>query len=155
MLQDTIAKELHEAMAAKNELRLSVFRLLSAAIHNREISERTKRRAGVALSDEEILQVVRGEMKKRNDAVEAYAAGGRHEAAAREREEAAVLALLLPPELSDAELAVFVEEGMRALGASSEAPSFGKLMGWLKGRVLGRASGERVLAAARKRLADA
>ncbi|OHA09575.1 MAG: hypothetical protein A3A44_03160 [Candidatus Sungbacteria bacterium RIFCSPLOWO2_01_FULL_60_25] len=152
MLKDVIAKELKNAMVARDELRLSAFRMLTAAIQNREIAERTKRGAGAALGDEDIVQVIRGEVKKRNDAVEAYTAGGRVEAARRERDEAAVLAPLLPPELSDEELAALAEEGVRTLGASSEA-EFGKLMGWLKGRIRGRASGERIAAAAKERLA--
>lgn len=139
-------------MVAQNELRRSVFRMLTAAIHNREISERATRGPGATLTEEDIVQVIRAEMKKRNDAVRAYAAGGRHEAAARERDEAAILASLLPPELSDGELAALVEEGVVALGISSDQ-EFGKLMGWLKGRIRGQASGERVVAAAKKRLA--
>lgn len=152
MLQETIARELKAAMVAQDELRRSVFRMLTAAIHNREISERTKRGPDAALAEEDVIQVIRAEVKKRNDAAEAYAAGGRAEAAGRERDEAAILAFLLPPELSDAELAALVEQGVAALGISS-ASGFGKLMHWLRGRIRGRASGERVAAAAKERLA--
>ena len=154
MLKETIAKELRDAMVAKNELRLSVFRMLAAAIQNREISERTKRGSDAVLGEEDITEVIRGEMKKRHDAAAAYTAGGRALAASRERDEAVVLVALLPPELSDEELAALADEGARALGISSAA-EFGKLMGWLKGRVRGQASGERVLTAAKKRLAGA
>lgn len=154
MLQETIANGLKAAMIAKDELRLSVFRMLSAALQNRTIQERTKRGSDAVLNDEDVVQVIRGELKKRNDAAEAFATGGRAEAAARERDEAAILTTFLPQELSDAELDDLVQEGIRELGIASES-DFGKLMGWLKGRVKGRAGGERVSIAARKGLANA
>lgn len=154
MLQETIAKELKAAMIAKDELRLSVFRMLLATLQNRTIQERAKRGADAVLGDEDVVQAIRGELKKRNDAAEAFTSGGRAEAAARERDEAAILATLLPAELSDETLDALVREGIRELGIASES-DFGKLMGWLKGRVKGQASGERVSAAARKGIANA
>lgn len=153
MSKDVIEAELKAAMRGGDALRLSVFRMLSAALHNREIEKRT--RSGEArdapLTDEEVMQVVRAEMKKRRDAIEAYERGSRPEAAAKERAEADILSSLLPRELGDEELAAIAAEGKAALGAAAQ--DFGKLVGWVMQRVHGRASGERVSAIVRRTLA--
>lgn len=154
MLKEKIAEELKEALRTGAELRLSVFRMLSAAVHNREIEKRT--RSGVAsdatLTEEEIVQVIRSEVKKRRDAIEAYTKGGRPAAAEREAEEAAILGTLLPQELSDEELTALVAEGIATLHPTS-ARDFGTVMGWVMGRAKGRASGNRVAALIKERLA--
>ena len=119
--------------------------MLSAAIHNREIEKRTAggKAESVPLTDDEVLLVIRSELKKRRDAALAYDTGNRPDAASRERAEAEMLSALLPAELSDAELGALVAEGIKATGAST-ARDFGKLMGWVMGRAQGRTSGERV-----------
>ena len=98
MLQERIESALRQALRERRELNLSVFRMLSAAIHNKEIEERTRRGEGraVSLTDEEVIGVIRAEVKKRHDAAEAYARGGRPDAAERERSEAAILEAFLP-----------------------------------------------------------
>lgn len=154
MRRDVIEAELKAAMRGGDALRLSVFRMLSAAIHNREIEKRT--RSGEAkdtpLTDEEVAQVVRAELKKRRDAFDAYERGGRPAAAAQERAEAEMLSSLLPQELSDEEIAAIAAEGKAALGVAT-LQDFGKLMGWVMQRANGRASGERVSAIVKRALA--
>lgn len=156
MLKEQIESALKDALKAGDELKLSVLRMLSAAIHNREIEKRTRsgRAAEGVLDEEETSEVIRREMKKRGDAVEAYERASRREAAARERAEAEVLAQFLPPELSDGELEALIAEGQAALGVTS-MHEFGKLMAWVMGRVRGRAGGERVSSLIRHRLAAA
>lgn len=152
MLQERIASELKSALRGRDELRLSVFRMLSSAIHNREIERRARSGGGeTPLTEEEVMQVIRAESKKRGEAAQAYQRGERTEAAARERTEAVILDSLLPPELSDGELGRMVAEGKAALGAATEK-DFGKLMGWVMARVEGQASGERVSAVVRREL---
>ena len=153
MLKEDIEFQLTQALKNGDRLRLSVFRMLSAALHNREIEQRTKSGSAVAvtLSDEETVQVIRSELKKRRDAIEAYRQGGRSAQAAAEEAEAGILAPLLPQELSDEALAAIIAEGAHALGTVSER-EFGKLMGWVMGQVRGRASGDRVAALIRRRL---
>lgn len=145
MLKDRIEQERTQALKSRDELRLSVLRLLAAALHNAEIEKRTKSGAGVAvsLSEEEALGVVRSELKKRRDASEAFRRGGRTASALKERAEAEVLSAFLPAELSDEEVSAIVREGRSTLGIISER-DFGKLMMWVMQRVGGRASGERI-----------
>ena len=74
-MKETIAKELIAAMKAKDELRLSVFRMLSAALTNKTIERHGA--SGEELSEEDAMKVVQSEMKKRRDAEKAYRDAGR------------------------------------------------------------------------------
>ncbi len=145
MLKERIESELKQAMKRGDALKLSVLRMLSSAVHNREIEKRTRSGSGAPaeLAEDEIIQVIRSELKKRGDAQAAYAAAGRPERAEREGAEAKLLEPFLPPERSDAELAEVIGEGFQTLGVTS-AKDFGTLMGWVMARVKGQASGERV-----------
>ena len=154
MLKEHIDAALKQAMKDGDALRRSVFRMLSAAIHNREIEKRSSsgEAKDMVLGDGEIIPVIRSELKKRRDAAEAYDRAGRTEASAGERAEGEILAALLPAELSDKEIARLAADGKAALGASSPQ-DFGKLMGWVMQRIGGRASGERVSAVIKRELA--
>ena len=145
MLKVKIEAELKNSLRKREELKLSVLRMLSSAIHNREIEKRSRvaEVSAAQLSEEEIIQVIRSELKKRIDAVDAYHHGGRQDAAKREQAEAEFLSSFLPPELSDEELEAIIAEGHTKVGALTPK-DFGKLMGWVMGRAKGRASGERV-----------
>jgi hypothetical protein len=156
MLKQQVEAELKNAMKNREALRLSVFRMLSTAIHNREIEKRTRVGTGkeTPLEDEEILQVIRSEVKKRKDAADAYAEGKRPELAEKEKAEANILLAFLPAELLDEEIERVVAEGIAALGVASEK-EFGKLIGWVKQRVGARASGERVAAIVKRKLSAA
>jgi len=87
---DKIQNDIKDAMRAKDELRLSVLRMLSSAIHNREIEKKTKS-GEPELSDEEILAVIRSEVKKRRDAVDGFTKGGRMDMAEKEQAESKIL----------------------------------------------------------------
>ncbi len=153
MLKERIESELKQAMRSQDTLKLSVLRMLSAAVHNREIEKRSRTSAPslVELTEDETIAVIRSELKKRRDAVEAYAGAGRHDAAGQEANEAKLLEAFLPQELSDAELGEIIEHGRADLGVTS-AKDFGKLMGWVMARVANRASGDRVRALIQERL---
>lgn len=154
MLHERIESEMKQALRLQDDFKLSVLRLLSTAIHNKEIEKRTRlgEAKDVALVEDEVVTVVRSELKKRKDAAAAYTKGGRADAAGREQAEADFLLSFLPPELSDAELSGIIDDGVQALGVPSEK-EFGKLIGWVMARVKGRVSGDRVGEAIRKRLA--
>lgn len=145
MLKPQIQAELKTALKSGDQLRLSVFRMLASAVHNKEIDKRGRsdQASEPELTQEEMFAVVRSEAKKRQDAIEGYEAGHRPEQALKERRELKILESLLPEEMSDQEIIVLIAEGKTAVGAS-EAKDFGKLMGWIMGRIKGRASGERV-----------
>lgn len=147
-MKEKIQNDIKDAMRAKDELRLSVLRMLSAAIHNREIEKKSK--SGAAeLTDEEIVAVIRFEVKKRRDAVEGFTKGGRQDSADKEAQESKILESYLPQELSDEEIEKIVKEVIVSLGDAT-MNEFGKVMGAVMKKTGGRASGDRVSGAVKK-----
>ncbi|MFN3286431.1 MAG: GatB/YqeY domain-containing protein [bacterium] len=136
-LADRLAEDLRQALKNRDEVRVSTLRLARAAIHNAEIER------GRPLSDAEVQEVLRREVKRRREAIEAYRRGGREEAARREELEMAVLMGYLPQPLSDEELRALVHRGVQETGASSSRDA-GRVVGWVMARAQGRADGRRV-----------
>ena len=97
------------------------------------------------------VAVLQRERKKRVEAAEAFAAGGRADQATAEREEAALIETYLPEQVSDEELAAIVTEAVAASGASS-VKEMGKVIGIVMPQVKGRADGKRVSTMVRERL---
>jgi len=143
-LIEKINQDLVAVMKSKDVETTSALRMLIAAAHNKEISLRKK---GVAeLSDEQIVEVVASEIKKRKDSAEAYAQGGRQELADKETAEIKILEKYLPEQLSDDELKKIIRE-IVASGATdlpAGEAGFGKVMGQTMARVKGKADGARV-----------
>lgn len=137
MLKEKIKGDIKDAMKKGEADRLLVLRMLDAAIKNKEI-EKKKKETG--LSDDEILEVVSSETKKRKDAAEQFKKGGRPELSEKEEKEIAVLSVYLPPRLSEAEIEALAKEAVEATGAKTEK-EFGKAMGWLAPKIKGRADG--------------
>jgi len=136
-LLEQININLKEAMLAKKAEIVSVLRMLIAAIRNKEI---TLRKDGAAeLSDEQVLEVISSEVKKRRDSIEAYIQGGRQELADKESSEIKILEKYLPEQMSDEELEKVVKE---VIAAGDE--NFGKVMGQVMARVKGKADGGKV-----------
>lgn len=145
-LLEQINQNLKEAMKNKDAGTLSVLRMLIAAARNKEI---TLRKDGQAeLTDEQIIEVVASEIKKRRDSAEAYNNGGRPELADKENAEIKILEKYLPEQLSDEELEKIVQEVV-ALGADN----FGQVMGQVMARAKGKADGNKVGEIVKKLLA--
>lgn len=136
-LLEQINQDLKEAMKSKEADLTSVLRMLISAIRNKEI---TLRKDGQAeLSDEQVLEVISSEVKKRRDSIEAYISGGRQELADKENSEIKILEKYLPEQMSDEELEKVVKE---VIGAGDE--NFGKVMGQVMAKVKGKADGGKV-----------
>ena len=145
MISDTINKQIAEAMKAKDEIRLSTLKLLLSALHNAKIDKRGD------LTEEEELEIVRREAKKRKDAVEAYKRAGATDRAEKEEKELAILQEFLPKELSDEKVSKLVDEAVTTTGASS-MQDMGKVIGVVMAKAKGRADGKKVAEMARKKL---
>ena len=102
-LRDQIPEDLKTALRGKKSLDLSVLRMLQAAIKNREIDNKGE------LNDEEIVQVVSSEIKKRRDAIEEFTKVSREDAAEAEQLEINVLMKYMPEQLSEEEVASKVQ----------------------------------------------
>lgn len=144
--------DLTAAIKERDELRSATLRMALAAVTTEEVAGKSARE----LSDDEVLKVLAREAKKRREAAEAFAQGGRAEQAERERAEEAVLATYLPQQLSDAELAELVEQAVaEARAGGAEGPrAMGAVMKLVQPRVAGRAEGGRVAAVVKQALAE-
>ncbi|KND34028.1 GatB/YqeY domain-containing protein [Streptomyces acidiscabies] len=150
-LKSKLKEDLNTAIKARDELRSSTLRLTLTAITKEEVAGTTKRE----LSDDEVLTVLAREAKKRREAADAFAQGGRAEQAAREKEEGEVLAEYLPQQLSDEELTEIVTAAVAEAKASgAEGPrAMGAVMKLVNPKVAGLAEGGRVAATVKKLLA--
>src|SRR3972149_11080394 len=111
MIADTITSKIAQALKAREEIRLSTLRLLSSALNYEFIAKQHK------LSEEEELVVVRREINKRKDAIEAYEKAGATDRAEKEKKEKEILEEYLPEQMADAELEKIVDEGVKETGA--------------------------------------
>jgi uncharacterized protein len=145
LLKQKISEDLKAAMRAKDALRTNTLRMLIGAMRNKEISLR--KGDEVELSDEQILEVISGEIKKRRDSIEAYLGGGREDLANQEKNELEVLSAYMPEQLSGEELEKIVSDTISALPKGS---SFGQVMGAVMPKVKGLADGGRISSAVKK-----
>ena len=135
MLKDKIQEDLKQAMMAKDELKLSTVRMLKSAIQYHEIQ---KGGAGYEATDEDVIEVIGREVKKRNEAIELYKKGRREELAQKEEKELEILKTYLPEQMSEDEIRKLVQETISSTGASG-IQDMGKVMGALMPKVKGRA----------------
>ena len=143
---EKIQKELTAAMKVKDELRLSVLRMLKTALHNRRIEK------GAELDDPEALAVVKSLVKQRRESVEEYRKGNRPELAAAEEREIAILEGYLPAAVSEDAIKAAVEEAVKQAGTAT-TKDIGKVMKAVMGRFAGQnVDGKRVNELVRARL---
>src|SRR4026207_441397 len=109
-LQERVDADLKEAMRAKDAARLGVLRMLKSALKYSAIE---KQGAAGQWEDAEAMQVIRKQVKQRQDSIASFEKGGRPELAAKEKEELAILNAYLPRSLSADELAKVVSETIR------------------------------------------
>ena len=137
-LPERIDSDLKDAMRAKDALRLGVLRMLKSALKYSAIE---KAGADGQLDDAEAAQVIRKQVKQRQDSIESFEKGGRPDLAAKEKDELAILNGYLPKGLEADELSKMVRETISELGATSRA-QMGAVMKALQGKVAGRADGK-------------
>ncbi|AKH83244.1 glutamyl-tRNA amidotransferase [Streptomyces sp. CNQ-509] len=149
-LKSKLQDDLTAAIKGRDELRAATLRMTLTAITKEEVAGKEAR----VLSDDEVLKVITREAKKRREAAEAFAQGGRTESAERERAEGEVLADYLPKQLGDEELAALVGEAVaEAKAGGAEGPrAMGAVMKIVNPKVAGRAEGGRVAAAVKRAL---
>lgn len=129
--------DMKAAMKAGEKQRLATIRMLISALNNKKIEVQRD------LNEDDVIDVLSTEAKKRREAIEAYEQGGRDELAESEKAELAVIADYLPEPLSDDEVADMVDEVIAQTGASSKG-DMGKVMGRIMPQVKGRYDGSKV-----------
>src|ERR1700722_15468920 len=122
-LKQRLRTDLTAAMRARDQVRMRAIRMALSSITNEEVAGDTAR----DLSEDEIIKVLTREVKKRQEAAEAFGTAGRTEQAEAERAAGAVLTGYLPAQLSDDELAAIVASAIEETGATG-MPAMGQVM---------------------------
>jgi len=145
-LIERIEDEVKDAMRARDARRRDALRLILSSLQG---AEKELQRP---LSEDESLQVLQRERKKRIEAAEAFRAGGREEQAAAEEAELAVLQEFMPEPLSEDEIEAIVDNVIAEVGATSMG-DLGRVMADVMPQVSGRADGSMVSQLVREKLA--
>lgn len=134
----SIKAQIKEAMLAKDTVKLSVMRNLSAACTNELVSK--GRMPQDVLNDEEVIAVIRRQVKQRKDAIEQFIAGGRQDLADTEISELAYLEVLLPALMGEEDVKKHVLAKQAELGITDKK-DVGRLMAEIMKDLKGKADG--------------
>lgn len=146
-LSAQIQSDLVTAMKARDAETVATLRMILAAIKNARVAEGHSGE----VTDQETLDLLAREAKKRTEAATAYDQAGRDDLAAKERRELEIIRGYLPTQLGENELRGLVDETIIATGASGPS-DLGRVMGALMPKVKGRADGRQVNTIVRARL---
>jgi uncharacterized protein YqeY len=147
-LQQQVDLDLKDAMRAKDTTKLGVLRMLKSALKYAAIA---KSGAEAELSDAEAAQVIRKQVKQRQDSIESFEKGGRAELVEKEKEELSILNGYLPQPLSADEVSKVVRDTIAEAGATSRA-QMGAVMKALQTKLAGRVDGKALSAEVQKQL---
>lgn len=135
---EKIKNDLNQALKDKDEVKVSVLRMLVSEIHNKQISNKSDE-----ISDDEIIKVIRQQVKKIKESIEAYKQGKRDDLVKKESQELDILNKYLPQEMSQDELEKVIKEIID--GVKPQGPQdFGKVMSEAMKRLSGRVDGSKV-----------
>ena len=129
-LRKKINEQFNAALKSKNKTFISTFRLILAAIKERDIANRTGGKKE-EIKDPEIIKVLRKMKKQRQESADLYKKGERQELLEAEEAEIKIIDTFLPKQLSEEETNKICKEIVESLGASS-IKDMGKIMGQLK-----------------------
>jgi uncharacterized protein len=141
-----IENEIKDAMRARDQLRTDTLRLTLASLRSAE------KDLGRPLKEDEELQVLQRERKRRAEAAEAFRAAGRGEQAEKEEDELEVIEEFMPEPLDEEELERIVDDAIAETGATS-LRDLGRVMADVMPQVAGRADGSEVSQLVREKLA--
>ncbi|KND52154.1 MAG: hypothetical protein AB198_02845 [Parcubacteria bacterium C7867-003] len=138
-LQIKIKDEIKQAMISKDAIKLGVVRGLVAGFTNELVA--LKRTPQDALTDEEVLNVIRRAVKQRKDSIDQFTKGGRPELAESEQAELSILETYLPQMMSEADVMAFAKVKLAEVGSIDKSKA-GQFMGTLMKDLKGKADGD-------------
>jgi uncharacterized protein YqeY len=144
-LKARLAEDYRAALRSGDKLKVSVIRLLTALIKNREVEKRAP------LTDAEVMQAISSSCKQRQDSIEQYRQGGRQDLVDKETAELHILQSYMPQPFTAEELEELVRAAIQEAQAASPK-EMGKVMTLLMPKVTGRADGKVVSALVREML---
>ncbi len=152
-LKDIINEDIKSAIKSGLNDKASALRFLNSVIKNKELEKRgrlSKEGWPLAeleklseLADEEVVNVILGEIKKRKESIAQYEKGGREDLAKKESAELEILKKYVPEEMGEEELRGVIKRKLAEMGEIS-SKDFGKIMSGVMAEVKGRAGGEAV-----------
>jgi uncharacterized protein YqeY len=144
-LEERLLDEMKQAMKSNDKLRLSTIRMIRSAVKYKEIDLRKK------LDDDEILRVMQGMVRKSEESIEQFKAGGRADLVEKETKEIEVLKSFLPHSLGQEEIIKMIDESIQETQASS-LKDLGKVMKSVMPKLAGRADGKLINQLVKERL---
>jgi len=144
-LEQKLVDDMKSAMKSGDKMVLGTIRMLRAQLKNASIAK------GKDLSDEDVIEILSREAKKRKESLELYKKGGRADLVEKEEKELAIITSYLPEQLSQDEIEKIVDEIIAETGVES-LRDMGKVMGAVMQKVKGRADGKIVQEIVKKKL---
>jgi len=141
MLHKRIESDLKSALKSGEKEKAGVLRFLISAIKNFQIEKKAQDKK--YLSDEDIILVLKRQVKQRKDSIDQYEKGNRADLAEKEKAELAVLGNYLPAQMGEAQIREIVKAKISELGIA-DGSGFGKLMGTVMAETQGQADGAAV-----------
>jgi len=136
-IADKLSNDFKEALKSGDRSRVSILRMVKAAIKNREIEKRS------ALNDEEIQGILRSYVKRAHESIEQFSSAGRTELAEKEKAELAILHEYLPQQISEEEIRRIIRDAAAEVGAAGPK-DMGKVMKVVMAKTKGQADGKLV-----------
>ena len=138
MLEQKITNDYIQAMKSKEAAKASALSFLRAQIKNVMIDKRVEK-----VADEDVIAVIKKQVKQRQDSIEQFKQGGRADLVAKETAELALLQSYIPAEISNEQLTAIVQETIKSSQATS-IKDMGKVMKDIMPKVAGKADNKRV-----------
>ena len=146
-LEEKIFNDYKEAMKNKDTLKSSVLSFLRAGLINVAMEKKKK-----ALEDNDVVAVIRKQVRERQDSIEQFQKGNRLDLAEKETKELEILKSYLPPEFSPEEIKKIIEEAISVTGAQ-DMKDMGNVMKEVTAKVAGQADGKLISDLVKERLA--
>ena len=144
-LEEKLLEEMKQAMKTNDKIRLSTIRMIRSSSKNKEIELRRK------LEDEDILKVIQGMVRKGEESIEQFQAGGRNDLVEKEKMEIEILKSFLPQPISQEEIIKIIDETIQETQSSS-LKDLGKVMKAVMPRLAGKADGKVINQLVKERL---
>ena len=144
-LEERLIDEMKQAMKSDDKLRLSTIRMIRSAVKNKEIELRKK------LEDDDIFKVIQGMVRKGEESLEQFEAGGRMDLVEKEKKEMEILKSFLPQPISQEEILKIIDQSIEEAQASS-LKDLGKVMKSVMPKLAGKADGKLINQLVKERL---
>ena len=144
-LEEKLLEEMKQAMKTNDKIRLSTIRMIRSSSKNKEIELRRK------LEDEDIFKVIQGMVRKGEESIEQFQAGGRNDLVEKEKMEIEILKSFLPQPIPQEEIIKIIDETIQETQSSS-LKDLGKVMKAVMPRLGGKADGKVINQLVKERL---